>query len=89
MDANTSAYDIDSLKRHDFAFVKRSDGTYTYAILAFRSSDINSKKATVVEEDSEEGDDEKMVFVMNNNGSTKIIRKKYWSKLIRFVSMKE
>ena len=29
----------DSLLKHDFAFVKRSDGSFTYAILAFRSRD--------------------------------------------------
>ena len=28
---------IGSLDEHDFAFIKRSDGSYTYAILAYRS----------------------------------------------------
>lgn len=30
---------VDQLQRHDFAWVKRSDGTYTYAIIAYRTED--------------------------------------------------
>ena len=58
---------VDVLRKHDFAFVKRSDGSYSYAILAYRS-------------------EESMTFVMNGSGSTKMISKRHWSKLIRLVA---
>mmetsp|Transcript_27936 Transcript_27936/g.58999 ORF Transcript_27936/g.58999 Transcript_27936/m.58999 type:complete len:223 (-) Transcript_27936:50-718(-) len=66
--------DVGSLNRHDFAFVKRSDGSYSYAILAFRTNN-----------DAEES----MVFVMSDDGCTKSIREKHWAKLIRLVSKEE
>ena len=30
---------MDSLQKHDFVFIKRSDGSYTYSILACRNED--------------------------------------------------
>jgi len=35
-----STGDTSSLENHDFAFVKRSDGSYSYAILAERSEEF-------------------------------------------------
>jgi len=69
--------DIDSLRQHDFAFVKRSDGSYTYAILVYRSS-----KPIRGTDDVEEI----MVFALSNDGTIKSIRKRYWNKCIRLVS---
>ena len=69
---------IDMLQKHDFAFVKRSDGSYSYAILAFRSFEP-IKKGT--------GTEECMTFVTNESGSTKIIRERHWSELVRPASM--
>merc|ERR1719296_222792 len=65
------------LQKHDFAFVKRSDGSYSYAILAFRSFEP-IKKGT--------GTEECMTFVTNKIGSTKIIRERHWSEFIRMPS---
>ena len=66
----TSEEAVNSLHKHDFAFIKRSDGSYTYAILACINDD----------------DEERMRFVLHENGSTKVIRKKHWKKLICLVS---
>mmetsp|Transcript_46508 Transcript_46508/g.97727 ORF Transcript_46508/g.97727 Transcript_46508/m.97727 type:complete len:346 (-) Transcript_46508:88-1125(-) len=71
---------VDSLCKHDFAFVKRSDGSYSYSILAYRCDE--PIKGTNHSEEC-------MVFVMNDIGATKMIRKRYWHKLIRLVSMKD
>eukprot|EP00956_Cyclotella_meneghiniana_P038816 scaffold160318_cov23-Cyclotella_meneghiniana.AAC.1 len=60
------------LKTHDFAFVKRSDGSWTYAILAGHCKDIDNEEA--------------MVFVMNEKGCTKLIKQRDWAKLIRCVA---
>lgn len=68
-----------SLKNHDFAFVKRSDGQWTYAILAYRSFEL-VKNEEVVEEC--------MMFVMSDAGSTKLIKKRQWGDYVRLVSMK-
>lgn len=64
------------LKNHDFAFVKRMDGSWTYAILAFRS---------FVDGDSALSEDECMMFVMNEEGSTKTIKKRQWAEFVRCV----
>ena len=71
---------IGSLQKYDFAFIKRSDGSYSYAILAFRSF-MPNKRGT--------GTEECMTFVMKENGSTKVIRKKNWSEFVHPVSLEE
>jgi len=72
---------VDSLKTHDFAFVKRSDGSYSFAILAYRSMEP-TKRA-----DGDADMRECMNFVICNNGSTKMVRRSHWSRSIRLVSM--
>lgn len=71
-----------SLRKHAFAFVKRTDGSYSYAILAFRSLEPpmdNSGPDNSLEE--------YMGFVMCGDGSTKKLRKKHWGNHVRLVSM--
>jgi len=70
-----------TLKKHDFAFVKRSDGTYSYAILAFRSLQPThrGKGPTAPLEEC-------MVFVLGGKGSTKILKRKQWGEFVRLVS---
>ena len=69
---------VSSLKKHNFAFVKRSDGSYSYTILAYRSMEpIKGTKNT----------EECMTFVMSDAGHTKIVRKRNWSEFVRLVSM--
>lgn len=61
------------LQKHDYAFIKRSDGSYTYSILACRS------KNEVTAEES-------MLFVMDDTGSTKVISHRHWGETVRLVS---
>mmetsp|Transcript_2283 Transcript_2283/g.4087 ORF Transcript_2283/g.4087 Transcript_2283/m.4087 type:complete len:567 (-) Transcript_2283:14-1714(-) len=69
---------MNSLSIHDFAFVKRSDGRFTYAILAFLSN----------EEDkiSNQSLEEFMIFVLSDSGRTKMIKKSQQSEFVRLVS---
>ena len=80
IDEQTNIGDVNSLRKHDFAFVKRSDGSYSYAILACRSFEpIKGAK----NDDTEEC----MTFVMNDIGSTKMIKQRHWSAFVCLVSM--
>eukprot|EP00584_Thalassiosira_punctigera_P013402 CAMPEP_0172570432 /NCGR_PEP_ID=MMETSP1067-20121228/127546_1 /TAXON_ID=265564 ORGANISM="Thalassiosira punctigera, Strain Tpunct2005C2" /NCGR_SAMPLE_ID=MMETSP1067 /ASSEMBLY_ACC=CAM_ASM_000444 /LENGTH=274 /DNA_ID=CAMNT_0013362523 /DNA_START=93 /DNA_END=917 /DNA_ORIENTATION=- len=64
-----------SLKEHDFAFIKRSDGVYCYSILAYRSMEL-IKGST----------EECMTFAMSDvRSTTKMIRRKHWSEFVRLV----
>ena len=60
-----------ALKALDFAFILRSNGEWTYSIVADRPV---SEDGPVIR------------FVMDGKGSTKTIRKKYWAKGIRCVN---
>eukprot|EP00956_Cyclotella_meneghiniana_P001360 scaffold1462_cov64-Cyclotella_meneghiniana.AAC.1 len=64
------------LKNYDFAFVKRSNGSWTYAMLAHRSRGIS------IEE-------EHMVFVLDEKGSRKVIDEKDWARFIRCLAESE
>lgn len=75
---------VDLLKMHDFAFVKRSDGSYSFAILAFRSMEPMKKRAA---ENSSGAMEECMNFVIGECGSTKMVHRRNWSKSIRLVSL--
>ncbi|KAL7516944.1 hypothetical protein ACHAWX_001914 [Stephanocyclus meneghinianus] len=68
------------LENFDFAFIKRMDGSWTYAILAHRSF----VKGGV--DSSKEGC---MLFVMNKEGSTKMIKKRHWAEFVRCVVNEE
>eukprot|EP00585_Thalassiosira_rotula_P013959 CAMPEP_0196184580 /NCGR_PEP_ID=MMETSP0911-20130528/34230_1 /TAXON_ID=49265 /ORGANISM="Thalassiosira rotula, Strain GSO102" /LENGTH=161 /DNA_ID=CAMNT_0041454799 /DNA_START=33 /DNA_END=515 /DNA_ORIENTATION=- len=74
---------VTSLKTHDFAFVKRSDGSFSFAILAYRST----KPLKGAEDTS--ATEECMNFVMSDNGATKTVREKHWSEFVRLVSVEE
>ena len=67
---------VSTLSKHDFAWVKRSNGRYSYAILAYRTSSTDN-------DGNNKG--EGMAFVMDEAGSTKMIRKKYWCEYVRLV----
>eukprot|EP00580_Thalassiosira_gravida_P019949 CAMPEP_0201659908 /NCGR_PEP_ID=MMETSP0494-20130426/2657_1 /ASSEMBLY_ACC=CAM_ASM_000839 /TAXON_ID=420259 /ORGANISM="Thalassiosira gravida, Strain GMp14c1" /LENGTH=488 /DNA_ID=CAMNT_0048137597 /DNA_START=626 /DNA_END=2090 /DNA_ORIENTATION=+ len=74
---------IDKLKALDFAFIKTSDGSYSYAILTCRTLEpLNStRKSTsrILEEC--------MVFLVSDAGSTVKLRKSRWVECVRLVSM--
>ena len=65
-----------ALENYDFAFVKRSNGSFYYAILAYRSTELVHKghgKAMV----------ECMNFVMSGDGATKKVAQGNWTKCVR------
>ncbi len=64
------------LKNHDYAWIKRSDGSWTYGILACKSY-VNSSLGVK---------EECLVFALCAKGSTKVIKKHQWAKFIRFVA---
>jgi len=65
---------IRRLKQYDFAFVKRSDMNWSYAILADR---LERKVHASVGKT-----EEMMIFVIARNGQTKSIFKRHWEKYI-------
>ena len=90
----TSSTTALSLQKHDFAFVKRSNGHYSYAILAYRTtsgddspSHHNDSMKSI--DNNGKGGEEGMAFVMDNSGSTKMIRKKHWAEYVRLVAPQE
>ena len=64
---------VSRLNRHDFAFVKRSNGSWSYAILADRHVAINNE--------------EHMMFVLNGMGYTKIVERSQWGKCVSCVAI--
>jgi len=70
---------VNSLSIHDFAFVKRSDGLFHYAILAFRSNEQGDST-------SNQSLEECMTFVLSDLGCTKMIKKSQWSEFVRLSS---
>ena len=64
------------LKNYDFAFVKRSNGSWTYAILAHRSQGSSCE-------------DEIMMFVTDEKGCTKVIAESDWASFIRCLAESE
>lgn len=68
------------LQNYDFVFVRRSDGSYSYAILSGRSfAPIKGAKNNATEEC--------MTFVINGSGCTEMIRQEHWSDKVQLVSM--
>mmetsp|Transcript_9783 Transcript_9783/g.20301 ORF Transcript_9783/g.20301 Transcript_9783/m.20301 type:complete len:310 (-) Transcript_9783:100-1029(-) len=66
---------ISSMKEHDFAFIRRSDGQWTYSILAYRSFETIRNNT-----------EECMTFVTSDFGATKMVKKSQWVTSIRLVS---
>ena len=62
---------VDSLSIPDCAFVKRSDGSFLYARLAYWTARAS---------------EECMAFLLNDSGSTKLTRKSQWSEYVRLIS---
>jgi hypothetical protein len=62
---------VSRLKQYDFAFIKRTDGSWTYALLAYRYVDEGK---------------ECMLFVLDQGGLMKVIKKTQWSNFIRMVA---
>jgi hypothetical protein len=65
-----TTHEVSSLSKHDHAFVKRSDGSFSYAIVAYRCLKpfkSDGRNSVTMEEC--------IVFVVSSDGSTKLIRK--------------
>ena len=78
---------VNSLQKHDFAFIKRSDGSYSYAILAFRSLEPkNPKKKRSSSPSDTIPLEEYMAFVIDGSGSVKMLKKRKWVEHIRLPS---
>ena len=91
-DAQRAIESIGTLSSHDFAFVKRSDGSYTYSILAYRSSSTHVDEESLITRPPQlqgEEVEESMTFVLSNAGCTKLIRKSQWNQCIRLVASEE
>jgi len=82
------------LKKWDGAFIKRSCGVWTYAILIEKAPQpLNVLKkrleyfywATVWEVDPRDEVEDSMLFAIDGDGSTKIIPKHTWAKYVRRV----
>jgi len=81
------------LKKHDQAFLKRSDGLWTFAVIADRSfqpADAPSTRSRWHTQIDSDGHDKKstdmvecMLFVINEDGATKIVKKRHWGKYVR------
>jgi len=78
-------YAVEILQNHDFAFVKRSNGTYSYAILAEKPVQPVKRKRS----NNQNSMEECMVFVLDGNVSTKIISRRYWGDLVWVVSLRD
>jgi hypothetical protein len=77
-DCPQAAFDkVSRLKQHNFAFVRRTDASWTYAILADRHVDDSR------------GDNECMMFVLNQTGLTKTIKRDRWASFVRVVAEEE
>ena len=63
---------VSRLNPHDFAFVKRSNKSWSYAILASRFVDIYNE--------------EHMVFALDEKGLTKDIKRSQWASCVRCVA---
>lgn len=69
---------VNSLEKHDFAFVKRRDGSFTYAILVERTFQLTDG-ANVGDGATTE---ECMIFAIDSIGSTKMVRRRHWSEFV-------
>jgi hypothetical protein len=69
--SHDSAFEETCFPIHSFAFVLRSSGQWTYAIVANRPV-INGPGASIR-------------FVVDKHGSTKILERKHWARYIRLV----
>ena len=72
-----AGFAADSLNVHNYAFVKRSDGSFSYAIVANRLGSKNTSGT--------EAREECLLFVVDSNGSIKKLYKKSWNRSVRLI----
>jgi len=72
---------VESLQNHDFCFLRRSDGTYTYSILAYRT--MEPLRPSSPKGGGSPGEEECMTFVVSGTGCTKMIKRRQWTEFVR------
>jgi hypothetical protein len=72
-DQNKASQHVANLRIHDFAFVYRSDHSWTYAIIADRPVEGNGAEASIR-------------FVLDESGNTKTLKKEHWARYVRLVN---
>jgi len=79
---------LNSLEENDYAFIRRSNGSYSYALLARRSFSVKPVKGDKSNGNMEE---ECMIFITDMGAicSTKMIRRRHWGDTVRLVSKSE
>ncbi|KAL7520866.1 hypothetical protein ACHAWX_005563 [Stephanocyclus meneghinianus] len=93
--SNTEAiHSASLLKQYEQAFLKRSNGLWTLAILADRSLQPTQRDSShwysEWEIDSATMDlEESMLFVINEHGATKTVGRKLWGKFVRRMNIHE
>jgi len=83
-----AAESVSLLEKHDQAFIKRSNGLWTFSVVANRAlqpaSSSSSHWHTPEELDEETMElEETMLFVINEDGATKVVKKRHWGRYIR------
>ena len=66
-----SFIEASKIKTYDFAFIRRNDGSWTYAICATQFK---------------EAGEDCMLFVLNETGATKVLKRRFWADFIRPVA---
>lgn len=66
---------ISALKINDHAFIKRSNGQFTYAILAKRQCNISKSN-------EKQNNDDSMLFITSLEGHSKLIKRSRWLDLV-------
>jgi hypothetical protein len=92
--SNTEAINSASLlKQYEQAFLKRSNGLWTLAIMADRSLQPTQRDSHWYSEweiDSATMElEESMLFVINEHGATKAVRRSLWGKYVRRMNVHE
>ncbi|KAL3800178.1 hypothetical protein HJC23_001099 [Cyclotella cryptica] len=93
--SNTEAiHSASLLKQYEQAFLKRSNGLWTVAILADRSLQPVKRDSShwysEWEIDSTTMElEESMLFVINEHGATKTVQRKHWGKFVRRMNIHE
>lgn len=87
---------VDTLSTNDFAFIKRSNGSYTYAMVCYRTKSIckgvqqelNSISFSSLSISPQGGpaEEETMTFLLSKDGCTKVLKKSQWGDYVRLVS---
>jgi len=79
---------VSSIRKYDQAFLKRSNGLWTCAVLADRALQPTNSAGSHWYPKSEIDDEtmeleESMLFVINEDGATKIVKMRHWGRFVR------